>query len=150
MTIQTTRWGQIQAEPAQVWAFPNGLIGLPQLTQVALLPHDAGGRFSWLQCCENPELALCVVDPERVGLVAPHPGDRPHPTPGLAVRLVVRALAGPDGQRQLTANLQAPVILDHTCQCGWQRVLSDKRWSLRALLDVGALQGFATPLAASA
>jgi flagellar assembly factor FliW len=62
LTVQSTRFGTLEIEPAAVLSFPRGLIGIGG-SRYALLSTDADSPFSWLHSVEDPDLALPVTRP---------------------------------------------------------------------------------------
>lgn len=62
LTIQSTRFGEVEVEPEAVLSFPRGLIGLGG-SRYALLTTDPESPFSWLHSIEDPDLALPVTRP---------------------------------------------------------------------------------------
>ena len=62
LTIQSTRFGEVEVEPDAVLSFPRGLIGLGG-SRYALLTTDPESPFSWLHSIEDPDLALPVTRP---------------------------------------------------------------------------------------
>jgi len=62
VTIDTTRWGTLELDPADVIEFPRGLIGLGG-SAYALMPAEEGSPFRWLQSADDPDIALPVCDP---------------------------------------------------------------------------------------
>ena len=114
LTIDSTRFGQIEIEPDSVVEFPHGLIGF-ESRRFALVAREADAEFLWLQSVEDPALALPVTDPrrffagfeleladeerERLGLSQPTATD---------VYVTVRASDQLEG---FTANLRAPIVI---------------------------------------
>ena len=62
LTVDSTRFGTLEIDPAERISFPAGLIGLGGRDFV-LLDHDAESSFRWLQSVDDPALALPVTNP---------------------------------------------------------------------------------------
>ncbi len=60
ITIESTRFGTLEVDPADVLEFPLGLIGLGG-QRWTIVGDD--GAFKWLHSADDPALALPVVDP---------------------------------------------------------------------------------------
>ena len=114
LTIESSRFGQLEVDPASVLEFPEGLIGLSG-SRYALIAGDPDAPFVWLQSLEDPSLALPLTNPhrffaefavevvdedaERLGLDAASAMD---------VYVTVRAAATIE---DFTANLKAPILV---------------------------------------
>ena len=62
ITIESSRFGRVEIDPATVIEFPEGLIGLGG-SRYTLLAREAGTPFLWLQSLDDPGLALPVTNP---------------------------------------------------------------------------------------
>ena len=62
LTIESTRFGEIEIDPASVIEFPDGLIGLGG-TRYTLIANKPGSPFLWLQSVDVPATALPVTNP---------------------------------------------------------------------------------------
>ncbi|ADB48456.1 flagellar assembly protein FliW [Conexibacter woesei] len=114
LTIDSTRFGQIEVEPDSVIEFPHGLIGF-ESRRFALVARETDADFLWLHSLEDPALAVPVTDPrrffsgysveladeerERLGLAEPTATD---------IYVTVRASDQLEG---FTANLRAPIVI---------------------------------------
>jgi flagellar assembly factor FliW len=114
LTIDSTRFGQIEIEPDSIVEFPHGLIGF-ESRRFALIARDGDAEFLWLHSVEDPALAIPVTDPrrffsgfelelaegerERLGLPQPTATD---------IYVTVRASDQLEG---FTANLRAPIVI---------------------------------------
>jgi flagellar assembly factor FliW len=116
LTIDTTRFGEIEIATEAIIEFPTGLIGLGG-SQYALLANDDTSAIVWLQSLEDPALALPVTNPgrffsdyfvelsdaeaSRIGITDPDRAD---------VYVTVRAT---EMLEDCTANLRAPILVSH-------------------------------------
>jgi flagellar assembly factor FliW len=64
VTLQSSRFGEIQVPAEAVIDFPSGLIGLGG-HKFALLARSEESAFSWLHSMDDPELAVPVTNPWR-------------------------------------------------------------------------------------
>ena len=64
LTIESSRFGRVDIDPASVVEFPDGLIGLGGC-RYALLAQEEDSPFLWLQSLEDASLALPVTNPHR-------------------------------------------------------------------------------------
>ena len=114
LTIESTRFGQIEVDPASVVEFPHGMIGF-ESRRFALVARDADADFLWLHSVEDPALAVPVTDPrrffdayevelaeeerERLGL------------PQLTATDIYVTVRASDQLEDFTANLRAPIVI---------------------------------------
>jgi flagellar assembly factor FliW len=114
VTLQSSRFGEIQVPAEAVIDFPSGLIGLGGRT-FALLARSEESAFSWLHSMDDPELAVPVTNPwrffgdyevdladeeaERIGVTA---------SDMASVYVTVRAAAALE---DFSANLRAPILV---------------------------------------
>jgi flagellar assembly factor FliW len=64
VTLQSSRFGELQIPAEAVLDFPNGLIGLGG-RRFALLARSEESAFVWLHSMDDPELAIPVTNPWR-------------------------------------------------------------------------------------
>lgn len=140
MIIQTTRFGGLEVEDDKVLTFPQGLLGLPGSHRYVLLHDQSKSVFRWLQSCDEPDVALVVVEPrlffpdyqvqlsveelEEIGVKADE-GDELE---------VLAVLVVPSDPRLITANLMAPLVINVTRRQGGQAVLHDSTYGIRHYL----------------
>jgi flagellar assembly factor FliW len=65
MDIDTTRFGTVTIEQEDVMTFADGLIGMEECRQWALLADAQNDALGWMQSLDRPEVALAVVSPRR-------------------------------------------------------------------------------------
>ena len=143
MKIKTTRFGEIDAPEGEIVTFPDGLVGLPGLKTFAALPHPGGGPFRWLQSVEEPALAWIVTDP---AIFFPDYKVKVRAEDLASIRLtdlagsvVLVILSVSAATKEVTANLQGPLVLNLEARLAKQLVLSEPGLSTRhAVAAAGA------------
>lgn len=60
MQINTTRFGEVEADESLVFSFISPIIGFEQAQKFILIENDNNNIFRWLQSIEYPELAFPV------------------------------------------------------------------------------------------
>ena len=114
VSIDSTRFGQIEIQDEAVIEFPNGLIGLAG-KRYALVAREENGAFQWLHSLDDPSLAIPVTNPfvffqsyeveissaeaDRIGITEPEQAD---------VYVTVRA---GEQLEDFRANLRAPILI---------------------------------------
>ena len=115
VTVQTSRFGELEITPEQIVEFPAGLIGLGGAAYT-LVNRGDDAAFSWLQSIDDPDLAIPVTDPWRffddfVVEIADSDADRIGIEDALdqaSVWVTVRAAAELE---DFCANLRAPIVI---------------------------------------
>jgi flagellar assembly factor FliW len=114
VTLQSSRFGELQIPDDAVLDFPSGLIGLDS-KRFALLARTDESSFVWLHSMDDPDLAVPVTNPwrffedyelelsdeeaERIGVVDPADA---------TVYVTVRSAAALE---DFCANLRAPILV---------------------------------------
>ncbi|MCG0239905.1 MAG: flagellar assembly protein FliW [Firmicutes bacterium] len=124
------------AAAARVFAFPEGLIGLPEVRQFVLEPFPGLEGIAWyLKAADGSGLEFLVLNPEPF-----FPRYRPELPPGdLAAlgspapeeRAILVIATVPEDVRRMTANLRAPVVLNVTRRLGRQVLLAGDEYEVR-------------------
>jgi flagellar assembly factor FliW len=136
--ILTTRFGPITPQPQDRVEFPNGLIGVPQLKRFAIVRDAVQPSLIWLQSVRDPAWALALVPPRAI---APDYQIR-------ATAELLRPIQVADSRdvdiyvilnrtvQSVTANLQAPILINRRRALGVQLVLSDAQYDVRYVVSV--------------
>jgi flagellar assembly factor FliW len=133
MKVQTTRFGQIEADENRLISFPKGLLGFPDNRDYALIQTNDEGNFFWLQSIERPELAFVVCDPLLFipDYQAPVKTDELEKIDVKSMNDVQVFIIVNKVERTLTGNLQGPLVINVVNRRGRQMVLSEKKYSTR-------------------
>jgi flagellar assembly factor FliW len=126
-TVTTRLFGELCIDADQVMDFDAGLPGFPDMRQFMVLPTQAPG-FAWLQCLDDPALALLMVDYDSATGGALDAG-----------RNSWAIVTLPRRGQTATANLRAPVLVDYDTQSGRQVILADSALSTAEPIDLDAL-----------
>ena len=111
----------------QVLSFPEGLIGFRDARRFVLLETGrAASPFRRLVALDVTDLSFVVCDPRRLwaGYGASLPAED-------ATRDVLVIVTVPGEERELTANLLAPIVIDRATGIGRQLVLDTGCYSTR-------------------
>lgn len=127
MDVNTSRFGKLQAAAADVLLFDQGLIGLRHCRQWVVLADAQNAALGWLQCIDDPDAALGVVNPRRFVPDYQLRISRQDLEPiGLAgagdAQIVVIVARHPEG---LSLNLRAPLIINVERRRGRQVIAKD-------------------------
>ena len=126
MWINTSRFGRIDVDAADILRFPSGLPGLEDCREWALLADASNDALGWLQCTTRGDMALAVVSPRRFvpeyQVRIPRSELSPLSIADMRQAQVV-VVVGQNG-RGLTLNLKAPIVINLEARTGRQVVAS--------------------------
>ncbi len=134
-TIQSDQLGEVEVAEGSVIHFVDGIPGFEELHDYVLVEVAEIAPFEWLQSTEAPALAFAVVDPQAVcDDYVPHLGHGDL----TAVRLedgaqgIMRViLTLSDDPEEITANLQAPLLINRAEGLGSQLLLTRSSYDTR-------------------
>lgn len=135
MTVQTSRFGQVEIQEADVLFFPEGLLGFNELRHFVLLEDPQDEIFVWLQSTETPHIAFPVLEPEffvpnyKLTLAK-----NDLEAMGLKNQEKVRSfsiITIPEDAKLMTANLKAPIVIHISSRVSRQCVLQDNNLAIR-------------------
>ncbi len=136
MRLSTPRFGELEVKEEDMIVFPSGILGFEDVHRYVLLEHSDDSVFHILQGVDDPAVAFVLIDPrtfrpdyraeidrEQVALLELDDED------DAVVLAIVTVPAGdPAG---MTANLQAPVVLNARKRLGCQVVMADGPYGVR-------------------
>ena len=126
MRINTTRFGRIDVDAADVLTFPSGLPGLEDCREWALLADATNDALGWLQSTTRGDVALAVVSPRR--FVPDYQVRIPRSEFATVAITDIRQaqvlLVVSQNSTSLTLNLKAPIVINLEARTGRQVVAS--------------------------
>ncbi len=136
MKIGTRKFGEIQIDETKILSMPEGLPGFSGFDKFILLEDPKTAPFCWFQSVQEPNLALVIMDPKifkpdyRIGLdkVIRDLGWKGLAREDALVYVVVN-IFGQDEDKQITANLIGPLVINSKNNQAVQVVLSDATYS---------------------
>ena len=145
MKINTTRFGEVDAQEEVIFNFVDPLLGYENEKQYVLIEHSDQSNLKWLQSTQTPELAFVVTIAGLFGVE--YSFELPDSTQEkleietvedlLALNVVVIPHANP---RNAPINLLAPIIINLKNKKASQVVLSGTAFPLDyPLFDRGVL-----------
>jgi flagellar assembly factor FliW len=127
-SFETVRFGSLEVPDDERLEFNRGLLGFEKLRRFVHLEVEAEYPFGWLQSLEDPAIAFVVanpavffpdykieVDPRELGDVRPGANER---------LLVLGICTIPETFRDVTMNLQGPLVINEATRKGKQLVLN--------------------------
>lgn len=129
MKYQTDHFGLLEIDADGILHFPDGIIGYEQHRHWVLLAEEGDNSVGWLQSLTDPALALSLVPPHRYVPNYVLRMDRREicslPWSHQDNALIFVVVSEHDGK--LTANLQAPIVINLDRGFGRQVVVVDEQ-----------------------
>ena len=135
MKINTRKFGEVEVGEDKIFRMPAGMLGFPGRELYTLLERTETRPFCWLQCVDDPDLAMVVLNPflfkpdYSVDLKAAlREMDWPaEDEEKLLLFVVINTWEGEP--ERITANLIGPVVLNPVRQEAFQMVMADSPYS---------------------
>ncbi len=130
MSIQTSRFGEINVSEDTFLIFPTGLVGFPAVQEFVVLDVAEDCHYQWFQAIKEPNLALIIIDvhlldpefPVEVSDEAIEELEITAEDPVLIMAVVTIPSGQPD---RATANLRAPLVVNLRTRKGKQLILHE-------------------------
>jgi len=134
--IQTKPFGEIEVSELQVIDFPDGILGFDFIKKFVILDaEDEGSPFKWMQAFDEKDLAFVIIRPvdfmESYELAISQ-NDFETVKAESADELIVFAIVTiPENPKDMTANLQGPIIINPATKLGKQAISMSDRYKVR-------------------
>ncbi|MGE5468087.1 MAG: flagellar assembly protein FliW [Ignavibacteria bacterium] len=129
MKIESPRFGTLEVDPDKIIEFPRGLPGFEDCRRFSLFnPQGDDPKYFILQSLDDPAVAFHIADPGRFGfsfeisLSDEEAAELQMTDPADAA--VVVLLSKHDDKSPVTANLNAPLVINLAARRGLQHVFS--------------------------
>jgi flagellar assembly factor FliW len=135
MTVNTSRFGQIDIAEEKVIVFSGGIPGFEECSRFALITSEDTHPFLWLQSLDAPEIALAVVNPFKLfpdyAPRVPESAIADIGSPDDADVLLLTVAVIPSDPRSMTTNLVSPLIINAAACKGRQVILEGSEYQIR-------------------
>ena len=142
MKIQNSAVGKVEFGEGDIITFSEGMLGLPNYKQYVAIESASMKPFLRLQCIDEPSIGFLTIDPAYIEagykdyVVAQDPE---HVLIDETEEIMLLVVCTVDEQgADVTANLQAPVAINHRTMTGRQIILLESPYRLRHSLTAGA------------
>ena len=130
MNLTTPNFGTIPIEKRGIITFPAGIPGFESCRRFVLLQRPQEAPVVWLQGMDDPEVALALAEPRHF-LDSYTPHFPPEELAPLHLEVMDRALLYnilvlSPALEEITANLQAPVVINREKRLGLQAYLGEE------------------------
>ncbi|HUX13462.1 MAG TPA: flagellar assembly protein FliW [Spirochaetia bacterium] len=137
MLIRSKPFGEIEIDDRQRLYFPLGVLGFEGLKDYALMDATQA-PFYWLQSLDVQEIAFILIEPRvfrpDYEIAVPDSDLEEIGIESSEQMLVFAIVTVPDDHRQMTANLQGPVLINRARRLGRQSISTDPKWLVRHLI----------------
>lgn len=135
MTINTYRFGPVEIDEKKVINFSDGLPGLEEYTQFAILQFEGSYPIVWLQSIQEGNICLPVIDsflvkPEYSFDISDDDVKQLELT-GPEDLKIISVLVIPESIEQMTINLAAPIVINTRNGKARQVILSNGDYNVR-------------------
>jgi flagellar assembly factor FliW len=135
MKYETTRFGVVEFRDDTIINFPDGIIGFESYSKFVILGNSDNSMFSWLQSIEEPSLAFVIISPydfKSDYSLEIEDSDIEKLEVTASSQIVVYAIVVvPEDPKNMTANLQAPLIINAEKRLGRQIISNNPKHCLR-------------------
>jgi flagellar assembly factor FliW len=154
MTIETTRFGEVEISEGSILQMPEGMLGFRSLNRFVLLEDRPDTPFKWLQSVDDPSLAFIVVNPmdffsdydieisdddaESLGLADP------------TQAAIVTTVTIDKNEGLITTNLLGPIVINSKTLMAKQIVLQDEKYGTKHTIGTNGSENVTLEIARAA
>ncbi len=135
MKVNTSRFGELDVNPTDIVAFPEGLLGFENLKKYFVVDPGDSTLILWLQSTEDEKVAFPIIEPKifKPDYIAKLlPADlNGLDLDSLQAAKLYSILTIPGNVTEMSANLKAPVVINSSKKIGKQIVLQDSKLSVK-------------------
>ncbi len=133
--VKTTRFDEIVVEECDIISFQEGIFGFEHLKKYFIVDPGDNTLVLWLQSIDDCAVAFPIIEPKIF-----HPNYTlkllPSELSSLNLESVNNAkifciLTIPEDVTEMSANLKAPLVVNHESKAGKQIVLQDNKLSVK-------------------
>ena len=136
MFIETTHFGAIEINEADILNFEEGIIGFEEVKKFVIIDsEDRESPFKWIQAVDKPELAFALVNPFKIK--KDYDFDlTDEEVEYLGVNdasevMVFSIVVVPEDIKKISMNLKAPLIINKPNNKAAQIILDTDKYTVR-------------------
>lgn len=139
MIIKTKNFGELEIKEEDIIIFSDGIPGFEGLNKYIIIENpDKDVPFNWLQCVEDVDLAFVIINPfifkEDYEFDLPQNAiEKLHIKSHEDINIYSIVII-PEDVSKMTANLAAPIVINHVEKRGKQILLQDSVYSKKHLI----------------
>jgi flagellar assembly factor FliW len=126
LSLNQTRFGDIEYDSNEIITFPEGLIGFPEEKEFLLVATPGASSFLWLQSLAKADLAFLITDPTIYV-----PGYRPSLLKEEGDQIFTTVNIPHGHPEEMSLNLAGPIRIHPDSRTGSQIVLDNEAYTTR-------------------
>lgn len=130
ITIDTHQFGKITINKENIFVLPNGLLGFEELKQFILISDEETEPFKWLISVEDPNIGFPIISPFYIDFDYNIGKDIDLEHNALFVVVTLQ-----DENKNISANLKAPIILNLQNMTGEQFLIPFEKYSTTHIIS---------------
>lgn len=130
ITIKTHQFGEISIEVANIFHFTNGLLGFENLKQFVLISDEQTEPFKWLISVDEPNIGFPILSPFYIDFDYNIGKEIDLENNVLFVVVTLQ-----DENKNISANLKAPIILNLEVMTGEQLLIPFEKYSTSHIIS---------------
>jgi len=136
MQIETMRFGTLEIDNKKILRFAGGLPGLEECREFAILQFEESSPLHWMQSVREPEICLPIIS--SFAVVKDYAFDiSEEDVAELGLKsaedvYIVNVVVIPENNiEQMTANMIAPIIINHRSGAAKQVIIGNGEYNVR-------------------
>jgi flagellar assembly factor FliW len=134
--VNTKSFGEIEVDEIQIIDFPQGILGFDFIKKFIIMDtEDEGSPFKWMQAFNEKDLAFVIIRPldfmEEYELVISQSDLDEVNAESVDELITFSIVTIPENPRNMTANLQGPIIINPVKKIGKQAISLSDRYTVR-------------------
>ena len=134
--VNTKSFGEIEVDEIQIIDFPQGILGFDFIKKFVIMDtEDEGSPFKWMQAFDEKDLAFVIIRPldfmEEYELVISQNDLDEVKCESIDELITFSIVTIPENPKEMTANLQGPIIINPAKRIGKQAISLSDRYTVR-------------------
>lgn len=136
LKVKTKPFGEIEVQEIQVIEFPEGILGFDFIKKFIIMDaEDQGSPFKWMQAYDEKDLAFVIIRPHdfmnEYELIISQNDLDDVKAENIDELITFAIVTIPENPREMTANLQGPIIINPVKRIGKQAISLSDRYRVR-------------------
>lgn len=128
--LTTTQFGKISVDINNIFHFPNGLLGFEELKRFILISDEETEPFKWLLSVDDPNIGFPIISPFYIDF--DYNIGRELDLENFVLFVVVTLQ---DENKNISANLKAPILLNLIDMTGEQLLIPFEKYSTTHIIS---------------